>query len=153
MSNLHTANNELDKFNITLSDIKDLDTERLREVLLQSLYLLSGALTTHAAFENSRIGRLSSAVSQMESKLTDPVAIDKMDKEELIEVYKLITNASNKSFESIIKLTSNINTSIDTVSKIDLAKTNMNKGNINPRDPVIIDIKKSIIEEMNKRKS
>ena len=115
---------------ITPDDIDSLDTEKLSEALLKSLYAVNSALFANANNEVNRLKRFKGALDHIENELTDPDYINSLEDSDRLKLYQIIQNNSTKSSDYLLKLSTSMAAGLDSISKIKAVKSTMDNSPI-----------------------
>lgn len=140
--------------NISAQDIKNLDTDKLRETMLQGFYVLEGALFSQAGEEYNRINKLRQLIKTIEEDILDKEKLEEMSDHQKIRLYQALLGNQSNSLTFLNQLHQNVAGGLDTLSKIESMKKkpNIGKGNDSAQEDADVEkVKKLLMEAMQKK--
>jgi len=138
---------------INLDDVKTLDVKKLREGLLQSIYLLEHCLFSQAGLEYNRIGMQRQLLGALESVLFTEEEIKRMDQVTKLRVYELQTKNLQMSLQFLQGLHKESTAGLETLNNIEKVKLDKPAAKaVSTIDRVKLDAIKQMVEQKIKLK-
>lgn len=109
--------------NISQDDLDNMDTEKLQELMMKSVFVIEASLFSQASQEHGRIATLRELIAKIERNI-DVTTIDDHLK---IMYHKSVAGTMAKSMDFLTKLHSSIAEGMDTVSRINAQRAEADK--------------------------
>ena len=138
---------------ISIDDIENLDTEKLRDHMLKQIYVLEHYLFSQAGHESVMIASTRAAIKTLQEDLLNPDNMAMMTKQQKILLFRQLSNNLNNSLRTLQYLHRDTASGLDTVRSLDkhsnVKKTSYNKES----DDQTVSAVKKLIQKKIREKS
>lgn len=129
-------------------DIKSVDTGKLRDHMVHSLYALQTALMSQASFEHKRLGELREVTSELEKDLFSQESLNNMKPHAKMQAYQILTTNMQNTMKFMQSLHQNVESGVEVINQIEKMKTEAS-----PDQNVVDKLKDIVKKKIDEKKS
>lgn len=105
--------------NVTKEEIENIDTAKLRKVMLQGTYILELFLFSQASAESQRVSNNRIILKDLEERLFSEETLSRLDGDDLLQLYKAVGTSLNNGLKFMQDLHKNVASSMETIKNIE----------------------------------
>jgi len=131
------------------SDIRSLNTEKLRYHVLKGIYTLESALFHQAELEYNRIAQFRNLLSHVEEEIFHPNNFQTLSNENKIQAYNVLSKNMHSSLSFLQELHKNISHSMESLSQIEKAKPTASNTNVEDLEGIKEIVRRKLQQKLN----